>query len=92
MNCPKCNSSSIGVADTFQSEKETYRVKKCKDCGFKFYTKEEIKSDDEVKPIFTRWTNERVKKLRAKGKGEEYEPEFKSETSSAPKKPTSPLF
>ncbi len=92
MNCPKCSSSNCGVIDTFQSELETYRIKKCKDCGFKFYTEEKVKPAEDVQPIFARWTKERLRKMRAKKKGVEYEQEFKSETSSVPRKPTSPLF
>lgn len=92
MFCPNCNGVAISVKDTLQTEMETHRVKQCKDCGFRFYTTESVRPADEIQPLFSQWSKERVRKLRAKEKGVEYEPQFKSETSSTPKKPTSPLF
>lgn len=93
MLCPHCNSNKIGVLDTMQKDKETYRHKKCQDCGFKFYTEEVPVSDDKVGPLFTAWVRERSRKFRAKQKGEDYEPEITgANRQTVPRKPTSPLF
>lgn len=71
-----------------------YRQRKCKECGFKFYTKESVCDTAEAKPMFDEWIRERSRKHRAKKKGMTYDPTFQDgrEQSIAPKKPTSPLF
>lgn len=41
MTCPVCGERS-GTLDTWQFDVETtYRIRKCRTCGHKFYTKEE---------------------------------------------------
>jgi transcription elongation factor Elf1 len=93
MLCPSCN-GSISVLETINQQRATYRQKKCDVCGMKFYTKEEVASVDEAKPLFDEWIRERSRKCRAKKKGLEYEPTFQDgrEQPVIPKKPTSPLF
>lgn len=94
MRCPNCESANLSVLETINQPKATLRQRKCADCGTKFYTKEEIVSPDEVKPVFDEWLRERSRKCRAKKKGEEYEVKFEDgrEQPATPKKPTSPLF
>lgn len=42
MTCPVCGSSKIYVIQTIQADCETvHRIRKCMDCGYKFYTSEE---------------------------------------------------
>ena len=93
MLCPNCD-GEIGVDDTISSNRVNYRSRKCKVCGFKFYTKEEVCREEEAKPLFTEWTKERSRKARAKKKGLVYEPTFADgrEKTVIPKKPTNPLF
>lgn len=93
MLCPNC-SGEISVLETINQQRATYRQRKCNECGFKFYTKEEVCSVDEAKPLFDEWIRERSRKCRAKKKGIDYEPTFADgrEQPVVPKKPTSPLF
>lgn len=93
MNCPSCN-GAVSVQETINQPKATLRYRKCDICGFKFYTKEEAVSAEEVKPVFDEWVRERSRKCRAKKKGVEYDVSFEDgrEKTVAPKKPTSPLF
>lgn len=93
MICPSCNSSNIEVGDTLHGEREIYRTRKCKDCGFKFYTTESVVSSEKLAPLFTEWQRERSRKCRAKKKGLDYEPTVTGANApTVPKKPTSPLF
>ena len=71
MLCPNC-SSEIEVQETINQSDATWRQKKCKLCGFKFFTKETVCSSDEAQPLFTEWTRERSRKSRAKKKGIDY--------------------
>lgn len=93
MLCPNCN-AEVSVVDTINQEKATYRQKKCKECDFKFFTKETICKPEEAQPLFTEWTRERSRKSRAKKRGVDYEVKFKDgrENKPEPKRPTSPLF
>ena len=93
MLCPNCE-GEISVLETINQQRATYRQRKCSECGFKFYTKEEVCSVDEAKPLFDEWIRERSRKCRAKKKGIDYEPTFADgrEQPVIPKKPTSPLF
>lgn len=93
MNCPSCN-GNVEVQETINQQKATLRYRKCADCGYKFYTKEEVVPADTVKPVFDEWIRERSRKCRAKKKGIDYEVKFEDgrEQPVIPKKPTSPLF
>ena len=93
MKCPNCD-GEISVLETINQQRFTYRQRKCEMCGFKFYTKEEVCSSEEAKPLFDEWIRERSRKCRAKKKGLIYEPTFADgrEQQIIPKKPTSPLF
>jgi len=93
MLCPDCN-GNVSVQETINQQRATYRQRRCDVCGKKFYTKEEICTVDEAKPLFDEWVRERSRKCRAKKKGIEYEPTFADgrEQPVTPKKPTSPLF
>lgn len=93
MNCPNCD-GTIKAEDTISSNKINYRHRKCLDCGFDFYTKEEVCPEEEAKHLFTEWSRERSRKARAKKKGLVYEPAFSDgrEKPVVPKRPTSPLF
>ena len=93
MNCPNCN-GQIETSETINQSLYTYRQKRCKECGFKFFTKESVCSSDEAQPLFTEWTRERSRKHRAKQKGVEYNVRFEDgrEKAVTPKRPTSPLF
>lgn len=94
MRCPHCESDNVSVLETINQPKATLRQRKCGDCGNKFYTKEEVASPEDVKPVFDEWIRERSRKHRAKQKGEEYDVKFADgrEQPATPKKPTSPLF
>lgn len=93
MLCPNCQ-GSISVLETINQQKATYRQRRCEECGFKFYTKEEVCNTEEAKPLFDEWIRERSRKSRAKKKGIDYEVTFADgrEKPVTPKKPTSPLF
>ena len=93
MRCPTCN-GEVAVLETINQPKATLRYRKCNDCGFKFYTKEDVVPADTVKPVFDEWLRERARKSRAKKKGVEYNVKFEDgrEQAITPKKPTSPLF
>jgi hypothetical protein len=93
MLCPNCE-GYIEVQETINQNDTTWRQKKCKLCGFKFFTKESVCSSDEAQPLFTEWTRERSRKSRAKKKGLDYEVKFADgrEKEVIPKRPTSPLF
>ena len=93
MNCPNCD-GQISVLETINQQRVTYRQRKCEVCGFKFYSREEVCSVEEAKPLFDEWIRERSRKCRAKKKGIYYEPTFADgrEQPVTPKKPTSPLF
>lgn len=46
MNCPKCGGKAK-VLDCARSPEETYRERKCKVCGYAFYTVEyEVENDE----------------------------------------------
>lgn len=94
MRCPSCESDEVTVLETINQPKATLRQRKCATCGMKFYTKEDVVSPDEVKPVFDEWIRERSRKCRAKKKGVDYDVKFADgrEQSAVPKKPTSPLF
>lgn len=94
MRCVNCESDNLTVMETINQPKATLRLRRCADCGAKFYTKEEVVPSEEVKPVFDEWTRERSRKCRAKKKGEEYNVKFEDgrEQPATPKKPTSPLF
>ena len=88
-----CNSGDLEVLDTLQEEKVIHRHRKCKSCGAKFYTTEQVVPSDKVAPLFTAWQRERSRKHRAKKKGLTYEPTITGANApTVPKKPTSPLF
>lgn len=93
MNCPSCN-GNVEVQETINQQRATLRYRKCTDCGYKFYTKEEVVPAETVKPAFDEWIRERSRKCRAKKKGIDYEVRFEDgrEQPVVPKKPTSPLF
>lgn len=93
MLCPSCGGNN-SVQETINQQKATLRFRKCDVCGMKFYTREEVVSADDVKPVFDEWIRERQRKCRAKKKGVEYEVSFADgrEQTIVPKKPTSPLF
>ena len=93
MKCPSCN-GEISVLETINQPKSILRQRKCNECGFKFYTKEDVVPSESVKPVFDEWLRERSRKCRAKKKGVEYEVSFADgrEKTVIPKKPTSPLF
>lgn len=40
MFCPKCDTGKTMVLDTRSEGELTYRRRKCKECGYRFYTKE----------------------------------------------------
>ena len=42
MNCPKCGSPRNRVIDTRSTESSVLRKRACSNCGFKFFTKEEL--------------------------------------------------
>lgn len=93
MVCINCNSTNLEVVDTLQAEREIHRSRKCKDCGFKFYTTESVVPSEKVAPLFAEWQRERTRKSRAKKKGLVYEPTVTGANApTIPKKPTSPLF
>lgn len=94
MVCFNCNSDNVEVKETISQPYNTYRQKKCKECGFVFYTKESACEESEAKPLFQEWTKERSRKARAKKKGITYEVSFEDgrEKKIIPKRPTSPLF
>ena len=93
MYCPNCNARA-DVVDTITSVQSILRIRKCGNCGAKFYTEETIVPEEKVKPLFTEWSKERSRKHRAKKKGYEYDVKFTDgrEEISTPKKPTNPLF
>ena len=93
MLCPNCE-GQISVEETINQPRCTYRQRKCTECGFKFYTKEEVCAESEAAPLFREWIRERGRKARAKKKGLEYEVSFADgrEKPVTPKRPTSPLF
>lgn len=45
MECPKCSGKS-NVVNSRKVEMNVFRVRVCKDCGFRFYT-EEVEIDNE---------------------------------------------
>lgn len=93
MLCPNCG-GEVSVLETINQHKDTLRSRKCEVCGFKFYTKESVVPQDDAKSVFDEWRRERVRKSRAKKKGEDYEVRFEDgrEQPVIPKQPTSPLF
>lgn len=93
MRCPSCE-GEISVLETINQPKATWRYRKCNECGNKFYTREDVISPEEAKPLFDEWIRERSRKSRAKNKGMEYNVKFADgrEKPITPKKPTSPLF
>ena len=93
MLCPNCD-GSVEVQETINQTRCTYRQRKCLNCGFKFYSKEEVCDESEAAPLFREWIRERSRKSRAKKKGIDYEVSFADgrEKPVTPKKPTSPLF
>lgn len=93
MVCPNCD-GDITVMETINQPRATYRQRKCNVCGFKFFTKETVVSNEEAQPLFTEWTRERSRKSRAKKKGLEYNVKFEDgrEQAVTPKRPTSHLF
>ena len=40
MICPKCQSNNLYVIETRGNENENIRVRKCADCGSRYYTSE----------------------------------------------------
>lgn len=50
MNCPKCKSTRLGVMDSVHNRdaNETYRKRKCTECGKIFYTVEFEAAYDEL--------------------------------------------
>ena len=96
MLCPNCN-SDLEVKETINQPNYTWRQKRCKECGYVFFTKEAVcESMDatEASRLFKEWTKERSRKARAKKKGINYEVSFEDgrEQKIIPKRPTSPLF
>lgn len=93
MLCLNCN-GELTADETISQQTQNYRLRKCKVCGFKFYTKETVCDESEAKPLFDEWIRERGRKARAKKKGIVYEPKFADgrEKEIIPSKPTSPLF
>ena len=65
MHCPKCKGDTA-VTNTLHNDdlNEVYRRRKCKDCGYSFYTVEEEK---EVKGAF-RIILSKARFLRAQGR------------------------
>ena len=48
MTCPECNGGTL-VIDTREFAGAVYRRRKCRNCGYKFYTEEtEIDKSEEV--------------------------------------------
>lgn len=93
MLCPNCD-GEITVQETINQPRTTYRQRKCTNCGFKFYSKEEVCPESEASPLFKEWIRERGRKCRAKKKGIEYDVSYEDgrEKKVVPKRPTSPLF
>lgn len=42
MNCPNCRSPHSRVVDTRPTDDSVLRKRVCSNCGFKFFTKEEL--------------------------------------------------
>jgi len=93
MYCIVCNARTE-VEDTITSTQNTYRHRRCRNCGADFFTDEVVVPSEKIKPLFTEWSRERSRKSRAKKKGFDYDPKFSDgrENIQVPKKPTSPLF
>lgn len=47
MNCPKCN-ARVSVNNSVSWYDKVYRHRKCKSCGFRFYTEENILKDSSI--------------------------------------------
>lgn len=58
MECPKCESDTY-VIDSRKFAGTTYRRRKCKECGHKFYTSEEILENEQ--DIRYLWKYEKMK-------------------------------
>lgn len=50
MECPYCESSSTCVINSRKVELNVFRIRRCKECGAKFYTEEAVIDDEEARP------------------------------------------
>lgn len=53
MNCPNCNAEKLRTTETFQLADETVRTKMCRECKWKYTSRETI-SEDIVIPATVR--------------------------------------
>lgn len=53
MNCPNCGAPKLLTVETFQTSDQTIRTKVCRECKWKFTSREEI-SDDLTIPDYIR--------------------------------------
>ena len=93
MICPNCN-GDLRVLDTISTDMINHRHRKCKLCGFDFYTQEKAVEPHESEHLFREWSRERRKKSELRKKGISYEPKFSDgrEIKKEPKPPIRSLF
>lgn len=60
MNCPNCNADKLLTIETYQTQTATIRTKKCRQCEWRFTSKEEISDSLEI-PKTVRNTKRRKK-------------------------------
>lgn len=60
MNCPNCGAEKMRSVETFQLADETVRTKLCRECKWKFTTRETV-CDDIVIPAAVRNTKSKRK-------------------------------